>query len=154
MTRIIGLSRLEALYRTFTGLDLDKGRAEAILDLASRKLEDLFIAGLERAYARGSDVVEIIDLPITKGLRNTIEEYKRERERLNDPRLDLAPIVDYLTGRITGLVIGESARSELQDLTAAILLLAGRVIKTIDPTTRKPSKEDIERARKILDLTL
>ena len=154
MTRIIGLSRLEALYKTFTGLDLDKGRAEAILDIATGKLEDLFTVGLERAYARGSDVVELIDLPITKGLQRTIEEYRRERERLNDPRLDLAPILDYLVGRISGLVIGYSVRSELQDLTAAILLLAGRIIKTIDPKTRKPSKNDIEKARKILDLTL
>ncbi len=154
MTRIVGLSRLEALYKTFTGLDLDKSKAGAIIDIASRKLEDLFIVGLEKAYARGSDVVEIIDLPITMGLRNTIEEYKRERERLNDPRLDLSPIIDYLTERVSGLVIGESVRSELQDLTAAVLLLVGRVIKIVDPTARKPSKEDIERAKRILDLTL
>ena len=154
MTRIIGLPRLEALYRRFTGLDLDKGRAEEIIEVASKKLEDLLRVGQERAWARGSDVVEWIDLPITRGLAETIEYYRRERERLQDPRLDLAPIVDYLTGRISGLVIGDSVRENLQDLTATVLLLIGYIIKRIDPKARKPSKEDIERARQILDLTL
>ncbi len=154
MARIVGYSRLEALYRRFLGLDLDKGRSEQIIDLASRKLRDLLLAGQRRAYARGDEVVEWIDLPITLALERTIEEYRRERERLNDPRLDLDPILDYLAESISGLSIGESVRENLQDLTATLLLLAGRVIKIVDPKARKPSKEDIERAGRVLDLTI
>ncbi|MCE4619782.1 MAG: DUF1931 family protein [Desulfurococcales archaeon] len=154
MTRIVGYSRLEALYRTFLSMDLDKGRAEEIIDTASKKLVDLFRAGLNRAYARGSDVVEWIDLPITLALEETINWYRREREKLNDPRLDLKPIVDYLEAEIKGLVIGESVRENLQDLTATMLLLLGRVVKLVDPKVRKPSKEDIKKARQILDLTI
>lgn len=154
MTRIVGYSRLEGLYRMFLGLDLDKSKAELIIELSSKKLEDLFRVGLERAYIRGSDVVEYYDLPITKGLQETIEWYRRERERLQDPRLELGPIVDYLVSRVKGLAIGETVRDNLQDLTAAVLLLIGMVIKLVDPGTRKPSKEAIERAARILDLTL
>ena len=154
MARIVGYSRLEALYRTFLSMDLDKGRAERIIEVTGRKLADLFRAGQARAYARGSDVVEWIDLPITLALESTIDWYRRERERLNDPRLDLKPIVDYLESEVAGLVIGESVRENLQDLTATMLLLIGRVIKTIDPKARKPSKEDIEKAKAILDLTI
>ncbi len=154
MTRIVGLSRLETLYKTFVGLDLDKTKAQLILDTASKKLTDLFIIAQEHAYARGSDTVEIIDIPITKGFRNTIEEYKREREQLRDPRLELQPILDYITQNIPGIIIGDTVKEELQDITAAIILLIGKIIKTIDPTARKPSKEDIKRAQQILDLTL
>jgi len=154
MTQIVGLTRLEALYRTFVGLDLDKGRARRILEIATKKLEDLFREGQEKAWARGSDVVEWSDLPLTRGLRQTIEFYKRERERLNDPRLDLTPIVERLEQEIKGLVIGESVKENLQDLAATVLLLIGYVIKNIDPKARKPSNEDIERARRILDLTI
>ncbi len=154
MTRIVGYSRLESLYRAFLGLDLDKSKAEMIIDVSSKKLEDLFRVGMERAYVRGSDVVEYYDLPITKGLQETIKWYRREREKHNDPRLELGPIVDYLMDRVKGLVIGETVRDNLQDLTAAVLLLIGRVIKYVDPGTRKPSKEAIERAARILDLTL
>ena len=154
MTRVVGLPRLEALYRRFVGLDLDKGRAQEILDLAEKKLEDLFRAGLERAWARGSDVVEWIDLPITTGLKATMEMYRREREKLQDPRLDLEPIVRTMEERVSGLVIGDSVRENLQDLAATVLLLVGYIIKRVDPKARKPSKEDIERARSILDRTL
>lgn len=154
MTRIVGYSRLEALYRSFLGLDLDKGRAEQIIDIASKKLADLFVAGQKRAYARGTDVVEWIDLPITLALEETIEWYRRRREELNDPRLDLQPIIDYLVANVRGLVIGDTVREGLQDLTATILLLVGRAIKIIDPKTRKPSKEAIEKAKQVLDLTI
>lgn len=154
MLQIVGLSRLEALYRTFVGLDLDKGRAKRILEIATLKLEDLFRESQERAWARGSDTVEWSDLPITRGLRQTIELYRRERERLNDPRLDMSPIVERLEQEIRGLVIGESVRENLQDLTATMLLLVGFVIKKVDPKARKPSVDDIERAKQILDLTI
>ena len=154
MTRIVGYSRLEGLYRTFLGLDLDKGKAEMIIDFSAKKLEDLFRVGMERAYARGGDVVEYYDLPITRGLAETIEWYRRERERLRDPRLELGPIVDYLLARVRGLVIGESVRENLQDLTADLLLLLGLVVKHVDPGVRKPGKEALERAARILDLTL
>jgi len=45
-------------------------------------------------------------------------------------------------------------RENLQDLTATMLLLIGYVIKRVDPKAKKPSKEDIEKARHILDLTI
>ena len=154
MTRIVGYTRLQALYKTFTGLDLDKSKAEQIIEIASKKLVDLFLAGQKKAYAMGSDVVEWIHLPLTLGLERTIEEYRRQREKLNDPRLDLEPIVNYLEGAIGGLVIGETARENLQDLAATVLLLIGYVIKQVDPAAKKPGKDDVERARRILDLTL
>jgi len=154
VTRIVGFPRLELLYRRFVGLDLDKGRAELIIDISSKKLADLFVAGVRRAQMRGSDVVEWMDLPITLALEETIQWYRRKREELNDPRLDIQPIIDYLMANVGGLVIGESVRENLQDLAATILLLIGRVIKLIDPTTKKPSKEAIERAKQILDLTI
>lgn len=154
MTRIVGYTRLQALYKAFTGLELDKSKAETIIEVASKKLADLFIAGQRKAYAMGSETVEWIHLPLTLGLEATIERYRRERERLNDPRLDLDPIARYLEERVGGLVIGETVRENLQDLASTILLLIGYIIKEIDPTARKPSKSDIEKAEKILDLTL
>ncbi|MEB3844562.1 MAG: DUF1931 family protein [Desulfurococcales archaeon] len=154
MTRIVGYTRLETLYKKFLGIDLDKGRAEQIIDVSSRKLRDLLLAGQKRAYARGDDIVEWIDLPVTIALENTIEEYRRERERLGDPRLDLQPILAYLEEEISGINIGETVKENLQDLTATILLLTGRVMKIVDPKIRKPSKEDIEKAERILNLTI
>jgi len=154
VARVVGLPRLQTLYRRFVGLDLDKGRASEVLEVAEKKLADLFEVAVERARAEGRDVVEWRDLPLTKGLRATMERYERERERLQDPRLDLGPIMEFLARPLSGLEVSEEVREKLPTLVATVLLLVGYVIKEVDPGARKPSKRDIERAARILDLTL
>lgn len=154
MARVVGLPRLQALYRRFVGLDLDKGRAQEVLEVAEKKLADLFEAAAERAEAEGRDVIRWRDLPITKGLARTMERYEREREKLQDPRLDLGPILEYVAKPAHHLELDEEVREKLPTLAATVLLLVGYIIKHVDPGARKPSKQDIERAAKILDLTL
>ena len=154
MVRVVGFTRLQALYRRFVGLDLDKGRASEVLEVAERKLADLFEVGAERARAEGRRVVRWRDLPLTKGLLSTMERYERERERLNDPRLDLGPVLEFLRVPLGGLEVDEEVREKLPSLAATVLLLVGYVVKLVDPGVRKPSKRDIERAARILDLTL
>jgi len=154
MARVVGLPRLQALYRRFVGLDLDKGRASEVLEVAEKKLGDLFEVAAERARAEGREVVEWRDLPITKGLAATMERYEREREKLQDPRLDLGPILEFLSRPLGGLEVSEEVREKLPSLAATMLLLVGYVVKLVDPGARKPSKQDIERAARILDLTL
>ncbi len=154
MPRVVGLPRLEALYRRFCGLDLDKSKAAEILEIAEKKLSDLFEVAAERARAEGREVIKWRDLPITKGLAETMRRYEREREEYNDPRLDLGPILEYLRPSFGGLDVDEEVREKLPTLAATVLLLIGYIIKHVDPGVRKPSKTDIERARRILDLTL
>jgi len=154
MPRVVGLPRLQALYRRFVGLDLDKSRAAQVLEIAERKLGDLFEVAAERARAEGRGRVEWRDLPLTKGLQATMERYERERERLGDPRLDVAPILGFLEVPLGGLEASEEVRERLPVLAATVLLLVGYVVKLVDTRARKPSKEDLERAERILDLTL
>ncbi len=154
MPRVVGLPRLEALYRRFCGLDLDKSKAAEILEIAEKKLSDLFEVAAERAREEGRDVIKWRDLPITKGLSETMKRYEREREEYNDPRLDLDPILEYLRPSFGGLEVDEEVKEKLPSLAATVLLLIGYIIKLVDPGVRKPSKTDIERAKRILDLTL
>jgi len=154
VARVVGLPRLQALYRRFVGLDLDKGRAAEVLEVAERKLGDLFEVAASRAEAEGRSVIYWRDLPLTKGLLSTMERYERERERLQDPRLDLGPLVEYVAGPARHMELGEDVRERLPSLAATVLLLVGYVVKLVDPGARKPSKRDIERAARILDLTL
>ncbi len=154
MARVVGLPRLQQLYRRFVGLDIDKAKASLILDVAEKKLVDLFEVAAERARMEGREEVKLRDLPLTKGLRETMERYERERERLQDPRLDPGPIVEVLERPLSGLTMDEELREKLPVIAATVLLLIGYIIKHVDPGARKPSKEDIERAKRILDLTL
>ncbi len=154
MARIVGFTKLQRLYRRFVGIDLDKAKAIEIIEIAEKKLADLFEVAFERAREEGRDVVKWRDLPITKGLRETMERYEREREELGEEALELGPIASHLSSVIDYDKVDEEVKEKLPTLAATLLLLEGYVMKLIDPHNKKPSKEDIERAKQILDLTL
>ncbi len=154
MPRVVGLPRLQALYRRFVGMDLDKSKAAFVLEVAEETLRRLFEAGVERAAAEGRSVVEWRDLPVTRGLAETMERYEAERARLGDPRLDLSPILGFLAGALGGMEVSGEVRERLPGLAATALLLVGYVARTVDPGARRPGRDDLERARRILRLTL
>ena len=154
MAKVIGFTRLQTLYRRFVGLDIDKAKAIEIIETAEKKLGDLFEVAFKRAEAEGRDVVTWKDLPITKGLERTMEMFERKREELGESKLDLGPIAEYLSGIIDYDKVDEEIKENLPKLVGTLLLLEGYVVKLVDPSARRPSKEDLERARQILDLTL
>ena len=154
MARVVGFTKLQTLYRRFVGLDIDKAKATYIIDVAEKKLADLFEVAFERARAEGRDTVSWRDLPITKGLKETMERYEREREELGEKELDIGPIAEYLSGIIDYDKVEEEVREKLPTLVGTLLILMGYIMKLVDPSARRPSKEDLERAKQILDLTL
>jgi hypothetical protein len=71
-THVSGVARFERLFRAAAGLDVDKEDIKRYRDFVNRKLYDVLIRGEETAKANGRDLIEPIDLPITKGLRECI----------------------------------------------------------------------------------
>ncbi|UXD21321.1 hypothetical protein IPA_02890 [Ignicoccus pacificus DSM 13166] len=154
MAKVIGFTRLQTLYRRSVGLDIDKAKAIEIIETAEKKLADLFDVAFQRAEAEGRDYVTWKDLPITKGLAETMERFERKREELGEEKLDLGPIAEYLSGIIDYDKVSDDVKENLPKLVGTLLVLEGYIIKLVDPGARRPSKEDLERARQILDLTL
>ncbi len=153
-TRVVGLPRLQTLYRRFVGLDLNKSRAKEILDIAEKKLNDIFEVAVERAKEEGREKVKMRDLPLTKGFKRTMQRYETKRENLDDPRLDISPILNFLQPTIGTMILDEQVKEKLPTIAATTLLLIGYIIKEVDPKARTPSKDDVKRAKQILDLTL
>jgi len=50
--------------------------------------------------------------------------------------------------------VEEEVKERLPTLVGTLLVLMGYVLKLVDPSSKKPSKEDLERVKQILDLTL
>jgi hypothetical protein len=147
---IIGFTKLETLFRKAASLDIDKGHAKAITDVIEKKLVDLLIAGERNANLNGRDVIWEGDLPITKGLQETIIAFKKLEEEI-----DLQDVLNYLT-TIPPLKYPLAAELEakLPEITGAILVVMARVMKEIDEEKRRVNHELIERATRIMDLTL
>ena len=147
---IIGFTKLEALFRKAASLDIDKSHAKEITDIAEKKLVDLLIAGERNANLNGRDVIWEGDLPITKGLQETIIAFKKLEEEI-----DLQDVLNYLT-TVPPLKYPLAAELEekLPVITGAILVVLAGVIKEVDEEKRRVNKEAIEKAQRIVDLTL
>ena len=147
---IIGYTKLEALFRKAASLDIDKGHAKEITDIIEKKLVDLLIAGERSANLNGRDVIWEGDLPITKGMQETIIAFKKLEEAI-----DLQDVLNYLT-TVPPLKYPLAAELEakLPEITGAILVVMARIMKEIDKEKRHVSHELIRKAATITDLTL
>ena len=147
---IIGYTKLETLFRKAASLDIDKGHAKEITDIVEKKLVDLLLAGERNANLNGRDVIWEGDLPITKGLQETIIAFKKLEEAI-----DVQDVLNYLT-TIPPLKYPLDAELEakLPEITGALLVVLARIMKEIDTEKRRVNHGLIEKAKRIADLTL
>jgi len=147
---VVGFTKLEALFREAASLDINKGDAKEVTDIIESKLVDLLIAGERSANLNGRDIITEGDLPITKGLQETII-FARKLEN----QLPIEDILEYLT-TIPPLKYPLSAdlEAKLPEITGALLVVLAKTIKVINGGKRVFDHEDIQRAKEVLDLTL
>jgi hypothetical protein len=90
------------------------------------------------------------DLPITKGLQESIQKFKGI-----DEDLELKPILDELTAR-PPLDLGYSAETEarLPDIVGGLGVALAHSFKIIEPDLKNPMTEHWERSFRIFDLLL
>jgi hypothetical protein len=157
-------SWLHDLLRRATGLDLDEPQVTAAARLAERKLLDLFDVAKEAALANGRERILRHDLPLTKGLRRALLDVEIHAKGIGGDR-----VLRFLVGAGVPGPIDEMVQAELPRLTAALLILTGRVIDILEPAgmdpmerldllTRRdrarPTEWELGRAARVLDLTL
>ncbi|MDX2265517.1 MAG: DUF1931 family protein [Hyphomicrobiales bacterium] len=144
------IHRLEKFFREAGDLDLDKSDLGRLEDFIHRKVVDLVIRGEANAKANNRDVVEPWDLPITKGLQESIHRF-----RLINAELQLT---DYLAG-LTGLppsdlAIGVETEGELPEIAGGLCLALAETFRITDPNLKNPMTKDWERAYRLFDLLL
>ncbi|MFI1837190.1 DUF1931 family protein [Streptomyces olivaceoviridis] len=88
---VMAVSKFERFFRAVAGLDVDKNDLERYGDFVDAKLYDLLVVGQASAKANGRDTVEPEDLPITKGLQESIHRFRRL-----DEEVDLKPNLEQL----------------------------------------------------------
>ncbi len=74
---IMGVSQFERLFREAASLDVDKSDLKRLSDFMNRKVHDLLLLGQVAARANGRDVIQLYDLPITKGLQESIHAFRK-----------------------------------------------------------------------------
>ena len=159
-----GSAWLRAFLHRGSGLVFDESQAAQVAALAERKLVDLFDVAEATALANGRTQILHHDLPLTKGLQHEIGQ-----AAWLAGELELRPLLTFLADAGVRGPLDELVRAEVPRLMAALLLLAARIIAILEPMDMsteerlerllrheptEPTRWELERAGRILDLTL
>ena len=71
-THVMSVAKFERFFRITAGLDVDKQDLNRYSDFINRKVYDLLLRAEDTAKANGRVFIEPFDLPITKGLQESI----------------------------------------------------------------------------------
>ena len=147
---LVGVSKFERLFRRAAGLDVDKADLKRYSEFVNRKIYDLLIRGEAAAKANGRDIIEPFDLPITKGLQESMHAFRRL-----DEELELKPILEHMTAQPPlDLAYGVETEARLPEIAGGLSLALAHTFKIIDPALRNPQSEHWERSFRLFGLLL
>ena len=146
----IGVSNFERFFRAAASLDVDKDDLRRYEDFVNRKVRDLLLIGRAAARANGRDVIEPWDLPITKGLQETIHDF-----RGMDEAAEVRPMLEEIVAiPPQELAYSEETEGRLPEIAGGLSLALARAFKIIEPKLKNPQTEHWERAYRVFDLLL
>jgi hypothetical protein len=151
MGELMNIAKFERFFRRAAGLDIDKQDLRRYGDFLHQKAYDLLLRGETNANANGRDVIQPSDLPITKGLQESIHAYRR----INDEQLDLASILRQLTKLPQlDLAYSEETTDKLPEIMGGLSFALARCFKILYPDLKNPQTQHWEIAYQLFDLLL
>lgn len=150
MSDIFGANRLEELVRRMSGLTFDRNDLDRLTEIADDKLYDLLLVGVRNASYNGRDLIMEPDLPLTRGLRESMEDFALYKEEL-----EIEPILEQLT---THPMLEREPSQEVIDLLpqlfGMLIMVTVELMPVVDPGVSNPDTETWERATEAMDLLI
>jgi hypothetical protein len=145
-----GVPRFQRLFREAAGLNFDKADIKRYEDFIDHRIYRLLLRAEADVKAGGDVLIEPRNLPITAGLQECIERFRKM-----DEKIELAPILDRLAHR-PPLQFSYSDETEamLPDLAGGIGVAVARALKIIEPDLKNPQTRQWELATRIFELLL
>jgi hypothetical protein len=144
---IFSVVRFERFFRTAAQLDVDKDDIKRYSEFVEKKLYDLLLVGQATASANIRDVVEPHDLPITKGLQESMHAFRKM-----DEEIELAPILAQLV-KYPPLdrALSEQTEQRLPLIVGGLSLALARTFAILDPEVKNPQTRHWEGVFQIFD---
>jgi len=144
------VARFQRLFRAAAGIDVDKNDLKRYDDFIDRKIYDLLLIGQAHARANARDVIQSSDLPVTKGLQESIHAFRRL-----DEEIELRPILEELAKRPPlDLAVAEETGQVLPEIAGGLTLALARAFTIIEPERRNPRTDQWVRVTALFDLLL
>jgi hypothetical protein len=148
---VMNVAKFERFFRLAAGLDVDKNDLKRYSDFVTRKIQDLLIVGEARAHENGRDIIQPADLPITKGLQETIHQFRKL-----DEEIELGPILVQLAEMRPQLdtAVSDVTKGELPEVLGGLSLALAKTFTILDGKVKNPSSDHWERSFQTFDLLL
>ena len=147
---VLAVAKFERFFRLAAELTVDKNDLKRYTDFVNQKLYDLCLLGRVTAKTNDRDVIRPYDLPITKGLQESVRQFDEM-----DEELELISIMDELVA-LPPLDADLAVDTEawLPRIAGGLSLALARTFKVLDPKVRNPQSDEWERAIRIFNLLL
>jgi hypothetical protein len=146
----MGVARFARFFRKAAGIEVGKQDLKRYSDFINHKLYDLLIRGEAAAKANGRDIIQPWDLPITKGLQESIFFFRQL-----DEEIEMQPILNQLSARPPlDLAYSEQTEKRLPQIAGGLSVALARTFKIIDPELKNPETKHWQRLFAIFDLLL
>jgi hypothetical protein len=144
---VMGVAKFERFFRRAAGLDVHKNDLKRYNDFVNQKLYDLFVMARGTAKANDRDVIQPRDLPITKGLQDSMHRFREL-----DEEIELQPLLDQIAARPPlEIAVHEDTDARLPEVAGGVSFALARVFKIVYPKKKSPSSEDWETVFEVFD---
>jgi hypothetical protein len=151
MGELMNIAKFERFFRRAAGLDFDKEDLRRYEEFVRQKAYDLLLRGEANAKANERDVIQPSDLPITKGLQESIHAYRR----IDDEQLHFASILGQLTKLPQlELAYSEETVAKLPEIVGGLSYALARCFKILYPDLKNPQTQHWESAHELFNLLL
>jgi hypothetical protein len=150
MATLFSVATFERFFRAAAGLDVDKEDLRRHHDFVNQKIYDLLVIAQAHARANEHDLVEPHDLPVTKGLQETIHQFRAMEEGI-----ELEPILEHLaTLPPLDIPVASETHEQLPLVAGGLSLALARTFKIIEPKLVNPQTSQWDQAFRLFDLLL
>ncbi|MEU5523579.1 DUF1931 family protein [Streptomyces sp. NPDC093250] len=147
---VMSIARFERFFRTAAGLDVDKNDLKRYSDFVDAKLYDLLTVAQATAKANARDIIQTSDLPITKGLQESIHRFRNI-----DEEVELKPILEQLaTHPPLDRTPDPDTEAAYPEIIGGLSLALAESFKILHPDLKNPQTRHWDEARAVFDLLL
>jgi hypothetical protein len=136
--RVQGIHQIERFFRVAAGLEIDKEDIRRYYEFVDQKVEDLLLIARQTAKANGHIVVELRDIPTTKGLQESIHAFESLDVDVGLKRILAESVPEP---QIDG-PYSEEVEARLPAIAGGLSLAVARTFTIIDPQTKHPATKE------------
>jgi Domain of unknown function (DUF1931) len=147
---VMGVAKFQRFFRVAASLNVDKDDLKRYSDFVNQKIYDLAVVAQATARANDRGIIEPHDLPITKGLQESMHAFRKL-----DEEIELQPILEHLAGLPQlDLLFSDEVKERLPAILGGMSLALARTFRIIEPDLEHPQTKQWERAFRIFDTLL